>query len=461
VKINLLEFFALYGGEMSGSTTPAQFGQFVVDSRKVSKGDVFVAIKGNTVDGHDFVLNAIKKGAYGVIVENKVSTPMGFQYVVKNTNDFLVALGGYVRNKFKGSFIGITGSAGKTTTKEMIAHVLSSKFSVSKAFANMNTDISLPLFLANSADENSEFVVIELGVQRFGDMDRLLKIAEPDKGIILNIGDSHLEYLMDRHGVLTEKFKLVSYLQVHNGLVFLNSDDEMIESFSKKFTLKKVYFGLKNQADVKGNIVDMGFGSMKLTIDAFGEHAEEVFPFSGYNLAIDALASIAVGIDAGISLSEAASSLATFELIKGRGNNIRLSNSIMLIDETYNSNPLSLVKSLESFRNRGDRHLILILGDMLELGENACSLHESVGKFVSSLKPDVLFTFGPLSVKTANFARDNGVKHVFSFVAKGKALDFLKKLEIFENSIIFVKGSRGMKMEEFVEIIVERFKNGE
>jgi len=459
MKINLSSFFESYGGRLIGDISSVSYGKFVVDSREANKGDIFVAIKGNSTDGHNFVSDVIEKGALGVIVERAMNINRGFQYVVESTNDFLVQLGSYARDNCKGVVIGITGSAGKTTTKEMIAHILSTKFTVSKAFANMNTDISLPLFLANDASCNSDFVILELGVQKPGDMDKLIKIAKPQKGVVLNIGESHLEYLRDKKGVLGEKFKLVLYIEQNGGTVFLNADDEMIRSYKKGLLLRKVYFGLRENADVKGIIGNITPDSMKMVIEASGEKIEETFPFSGYSLAIDILAAIAVVIDSGFSLEDAIIPLKTFKPIKGRGNVINLKKGITIIDETYNSNPLSVVKSLEVFEDRKGTKLILILGDMLELGNNSQFQHKKIGQFVSLLMPDILITYGNFSTEIANVARENKLNNVFSFTEKAQITEFLNKLEIFENSIIFVKGSRGMKMEELVETIVKRFKN--
>jgi UDP-N-acetylmuramoyl-tripeptide--D-alanyl-D-alanine ligase len=459
MKINLSSFFESYGGRLIGDIASGSYGKFVVDSREANRGDIFVAIKGNNTDGHNFVSDVIEKGALGVIVERAMNINRGFQYIVESTNDFLAQLGSYARDNCKGVVIGITGSAGKTTTKEMIAHILSTKFTVSKAFANMNTDISLPLFLANDASCNSDFVILELGVQKPGDMDKLLKIAKPQKGVVLNIGESHLEYLRDKKGVLSEKFKLVLYIEQNGGTVFLNADDEMIRSYKKELLLRKVYFGLEEDADVKGIIGNITPDSMKMVIEASGEKIEETFPFSGYSLAIDILAAIAVVIDSGFSLEDAIISLKTFKPIKGRGNVINLKKGITIIDETYNSNPLSVVKSLEGFKDRKGSKLILILGDMLELGNNSQFQHKKIGQFVSLLMPDILITYGNFSTEIANVARENKLNNVFSFTEKAQITEFLNKLEIFENSIIFVKGSRGMKMEELVETIVKRFKN--
>ncbi|MGB9694451.1 MAG: UDP-N-acetylmuramoyl-tripeptide--D-alanyl-D-alanine ligase [Caldisericaceae bacterium] len=459
MKVDLSKFFNSYGGYLSKQPDFSKFGKFVIDSRNAQEGDIFVALKGNNTDGHKFVHEVIDKGVSGVIVEHKMEIEHSFQYVVHSTTDFLIELGAYVRENFKGDFIGITGSSGKTTTKELLGLILSTKFSISKAFANMNTDISLPLFLINDADPDSDFVILELGVQKPGDMDRLLKISKPSEGIILNIGDSHLEYLKDTKGVLKEKIKLAYFVASRGGKVFLNSDDHLLKSYGDKIVPEPIYFGLNGEAHVKGFVEDMSLGHMRMRFEKDLETVDEVFPFSGVNLAMDMLAAVALAAYSGFSLQDAVSPLKTFEPVKGRGNLINLAHNITLVDETYNSNPLSAVVSLEALKSRKDRKLVVILGDMLELGDESISGHAKVGKAILQLRPDILVTYGSFSKEIARIARDGGLENVFSFENRTEIMNFLKELEIFENSIIFVKGSRGMKMEEFVETIIERFRN--
>ncbi len=457
MKINLSELFSLYSGSVLGNL-PLQYGRFVTDSRTVEKGDIFVTIRGNHVDAHDYVDSAIDRGAIGVIVDHFIELPSGFQYVVGSTTDFLVFLGAFARKRASGQFVGITGSAGKTTAKEMLAEILSVKYRVTKTVGNMNTDVSLPIFMANSVNGDEDFVVVEMGVQRPNDMNRLLTIVEPDIGVVLNIGESHLEYLFSKNGVAREKFKLVEYLAKHNGTAFLNADDETILSLSEQFSLKKIFFGNSDSADVSGKIINMGNDAMEVLLHFSNQEYSAKLPFSGTHFLSDALAAISVGLDAKITIAEALLVLSTFSPLKGRGNTIKLSNEIVLIDETYNSNPLSLMKSLERLKGNGN-HLVLILGDMLELGDEAVCIHRDVGKYIAHINPSALITFGLLAEEIAFSAKESGLNNVFSFTERDSFLRFLLTLEFSEKSIIFVKGSRGMKMEEFVEIISERLKD--
>ncbi len=429
------------------------FESFSINSKSVNKNDLFIAIKGEKLDGHDFVSEAIANGAKGIVVERKLEIPDGvFQIVVADSKNFLLRLGQYARSNFKGKVIGITGSAGKTTTKEMLKRALSPKFRVKGPEGNLNTDISLPIFLLNYCEGNEEYLVLELGIQKKGDMDVLVNLFRPDFGVITNIGESHLEFLGDRTGVLKEKFKLVKYISEFGGTVFLNGDDPLIVEESRKYNAHKKFFGTSEGADIRCEILKIEINEMKIRMF----NRDLYFPFSGLGFVYDMLAAFSVALEVGVSFEEAYNALKNYIPEMGRGRVISLKDGIVIIDETYNSNPLSLRTSLSFLSER--QNLILVLGDMLELGDASENLHFEVGKFVSALNPTIVLTYGNHSrFINEGILSENAYANAKHFEERSLLNDFLRALEIPANSTIFIKGSRGMKMEDFVKILLERF----
>lgn len=427
---------------------------FSINSKSVKRNDVFIAIKGEKLDGHDFVKDAIENGAKGIVVERKLEIPEGiFQIVVPDSRNFLLKLGEYARSNFKGKVIGITGSAGKTTTKEMLKRALSLKFRVKGPEGNLNTDISLPIFLLNYCEGNEDYLVLELGIQKKGDMDVLVRSFKPEFGVVTNIGESHLEFLEDRIGVLKEKFKLVKYISEFGGTVFLNGDDPLIVEESGKYNVHKKFFGISENANMRCEILKIDINEMRIKMF----NRDLYFPFSGLGFVYDILAAFSVALEMGVSFEDIYNTLKNYIPETGRGRVISLKNGIIIIDETYNSNPLSLKTSLSSFYQKS-QNFIVILGDMLELGEASENLHFEAGKFIATLNPKIVLTYGDHSrfIKEGILSKNPhaNVKH---FEQRPSLNDFLVALEIPANSTIFIKGSRGMKMEDFVKILLQRF----
>jgi UDP-N-acetylmuramoyl-tripeptide--D-alanyl-D-alanine ligase len=455
MNLNLNGLFHNSYGRLIGRI-PTNFNTFKLDSREIVEGDIFVAVKGSNFDGHDFAIDAIQRGAVGIIVEKKVNAPLAvFQYIVPSTNGFLLSLGEYARNINSAKFIGITGSAGKTTTKEMVYSILGEKFKVLKTPGNLNTDLSLPIFMFDILKEKAAFVIVEMGVQKEGDMDKLVKIVQPNVSVILNIGEAHLEFLKDRNGVAKEKFKIMN----NSELSILNLDDDIINKLSMTYNAKKFFFGTVERADLIGKIVHLNENNMELAFTYLGKEYKKTFSFSGLTFFYDMMGALSVSVNIGMRLEDSLEFVSHFSPLTGRGKTITLANRIKVIDETYNSNPLSLRQSIKKLVDHKD-FLVVIIGDMLELGENAKQFHKEAGEIVSYVKPDVLVIFGEYGEFLRKGAIDSGLKNVFCFKDKEKAILFLKTIAIPENSTIFIKGSRGMKMEDFIKAIKERFENG-
>ena len=436
------------------------FTSFAIDSRKAREGSLFFAIKGKQIDGHLFLEDAYKNGAIGAVVEEKTSF-IKKDFLILQTNSVqkaLFNLGKYARNKLKGKVIGITGSAGKTTTKEMVSLVLDSRFPISKTAGNANTELSIPLFFLNDADLKSAFHIVEMGIQKTGDMDTLNEIVNPDSAILLNAGMSHIEYLGSVENVANEKFKLAKFVDSKRGINILNGNDAYFKILLKELKNNYISFGLSRHNAVSAKIKSINADSMELEIWTNKGSYPARFPFSGVNFVYDLLAAIAIGFTNNISLKKSINALLKFTPVNGRGSEIKLSEDRILIDETYNSNPISLEYSLSRFKNHRNR-LFILLGDMLELGEQSENAHRKIGKIIASFNPSFVLAVGKYSKFTIETLYENGVKNVFYLPKKGDLLDFLKdKLDIPPSSAIFVKGSRGMHMEDAVKVIKERFK---
>jgi len=434
------------------------FAHFSIDSRHIKSGSFFIALKGQKVDGHDFISDAIRQGAKGIAIQkpyNKNFFEDTFVYRVESTKSFLLSVGELARKKLQNKIIGITGSAGKTTTKEMIGLILAKKFSIAATKGNANTEISIPLFLLNDVNGNEDYLVIEMGIQKRGDMDALNKILQPNIAILLNIGDSHLEFLENREGVAQEKFKLIQFVEENNGKIILNGDDPLIQKLSNE--INALYFSTKENGEVRGNIIESTEQYMKIKFCYKGKYYVDEFPFSGIHFLYDMLASLSLGIIAGIPIDQSIAALKTFSPPAGRGTSMLLSRGITIIDETYNSNPTSLVANLSRF-TKHKAPLIIIVGDMLELGKNAKLLHRKTGESIAKVKPKLLISIGKHAKDVLSGTKLNGIEQGIAFTCMEEARTFIKELKICQNSVIFIKGSRDIKMEEIVEILKERFR---
>lgn len=452
MKIDLKDVFANFCGTLNG-VLPYDYHNFVIDSRLIEKGDIFIALRGSKVDGHAFIQDAINKGAVGVVVENDVEVENIFVYKVRSSYDFIKYLGEKSRERFNGNIFGITGSAGKTTTKEGLYLALSTKFVVVKTEGNVNTDISLPLFFANDVDYNEDFAIVEMGVQKPNDMDVLLDIVKPNYAIITNVGESHTKYLGSKEGVLKEKFKLARFVVENGGVCFINGDDALLKKASSGY--KNIFsVGFEEENDFRLKILEENAPNFLIKISfqnrSFEFSIQETSTSLLYDFGLIFAASFFVGIDPDLIIS----SLRLFKPYKGRGEKIVIGNMI-IIDDTYNSNPVSLKMALKDLA-KVDAPKILILGDMLELGNRSYEIHAGFGEQVSELDPYLLVTYGKYSKALFNAA---SVKQKFHFETPETLKKFLETFDFPKNSYILVKGSRAMQMEQFLYILERRYKN--
>ena len=427
-----------------------------LDSRTIKEGEAFIAIKGVNFDGHDFINEAIKKKASCIIRASQgkgeaalYSRRTNRNVVVVEAKDTVKALGDiakFHRQRFDIPVIAITGSNGKTTTKDMVAWVLSHKFEVLKNIGTKNNQIGLPQTLLG-LNSSHDFAVLEVGTNHFGEVGYLAQICLANIGIITNIGHSHLEYFKNLKGVLSEKYTLIKHLK-NPYIAMLNSDDLLL----RKKVLKKskqpfiLGFGIKNRSDFYVTNVRVLKDRIEFIIKQ--KYKFTLWTLGYYNI-YNALVAIALGRIVGMDYKDISDRLATFTFPQGRLNFIEL-NNIRFIDDSYNSNPLSLrqaLETLDALRVKGRK--IFVMGDMLELGKGSESFHRQGGCHASRVC-DVFISVGKLSRSAAKEAGLRGLnaKNIFSCESIAEAREVLfKKISLNPQDIVLVKGSRAMKME--------------
>lgn len=428
-----------------------------IDSRNIKKNTLFIAIKGERFDGHDFIDDVVNKGATAVLInERSFKKIKDLDIPVITVKDTTIALGEIAklwRAKLKTKIIGITGSAGKTTTKEILATLLSEKFKVNKTVANNNNHIGVPLTIL-STNEKHKVLVTELGTNHFGEIPYTSAIVSPDLALITNIGDSHLEYLKNRNGVFTEKSALLKETIKHGGKVFINNDDKILKEFGK--TVKnKITFALNEKADYRASI--KGYDKLarpEIEIKSKKNIFAITLPISGEKNVLNFTAAYAIASELGLTNSQIEKAV---KKIKSYNKRLEIRNlkQFTLINDTYNANPDSMKSSLEILNKIESRkRKIAVLGDMFELGSESKVKHLELSSFINKTKVDEIYSIGKM-MKLMN-QKLNGKTKVHQHFADRESLkSFLENLNI-NNSAVLVKGSRGMKMEEFVAVLETR-----
>ena len=424
------------------------------DSRAVKNGTLFAAIKGEKVDGHKFIKECFAKGAAAVFTENEVpENSTGCYIEVENSRLALQKLAAYYRSKQNVRLIGITGSVGKTSTKEMIAAGLSKGFDVMKTQGNKNSQIGLPMTMFE-IEEHNEIAVIEMGMSEFGEMDRLADIARPNIAVMTNIGVAHIENLGTQENILKEKFRITKYFD-KDGILFLNGDDGLLKSLHGKQEFKTVTFGLNKDNDYYADEIKTEGFNTKFVCCFGGKRVELNIPALGEHSVKNALAAFAVGTHLGLDEKTIQSGLMTYKNAPMR-QQIHEMKDFILIDDSYNSSPEAAKVSLNVLKSVAKGKTIAVLADMLELGEKSGSEHYGVGKHLAELGIDTLIAVGELSRNTAKGAEENGCKEVVMFENNGQAYEYLKKM-IEKECAVLVKGSRGMHTDEIVKKVLSDF----
>ncbi len=439
------------GGKLLQGNSADRVAGVSTDSRTASAGDVFIAIKGENFDGHSFTPKLSQAGVSAFIVSRlvRVSNKSAAVIIVTDTVKALGRLAHYHRMRFKIPVIGITGSAGKTTTKEMIAAVLKTRLNVLYNAGTQNNHMGVPHTLLKLSKEH-DVAVIEMGTNQPGDIPWLVKITCPTIAVLTNIGESHLEKLKTLGGVFKEKVTLARAIGAHGAIVY-NQDDRYLRTIGqKKWTARTVAFSIKDASPLRPRSVKFnrtGFMSFKV-----GKKVFFLKTFS-FDMTYNALAAIACGRILKIDDGRIQKALKDFRFEKGR-QEILSKGGVDIINDTYNANPVSMrsaIQTLDAFPTRGRR--ILICADMLELGKSAERLHRQAGEEVAMSRTNVLMTMGEQSrwiVEAAHRLRQNLV--VFNFEKVDDLNQYLRVL-CHKGDAVLVKGSRRMKMEQVVEFL--------
>ena len=435
----------LYGGE--GNETQASC--VVIDSRKIEKDGIFIATKGERVDGHDFISQVAAKGALGVVCE-KPPVDCEIPYIlVEDSFIALKMIGEYYRMQLSVKVVGITGSVGKTSTKEFIAGVLQEKYSVLKTQGNFNNEVGLPLTVLSIRDEH-QVAVLEMGISDFGEMHRLSQIARPDVCVITNIGQCHLENLGSREGILKAKSEIFDFMNPE-GDIFVNGDDDMLFGAEPKTTKKPVHFGMNPANEIyASDVMNKGLlGSSAVIHMGMNVFPVEI-PLPGSHMVYNALAAVAVGNCLGLTKEEIKAGIGAVEAVGGRSHVIALP-SRTIIDDCYNANPVSMKAALDLLTMAVGRK-VAILGDMFELGVNEKELHGEVGAYAAKKQIDVLICVGSLSQSMYDVACKLSSGQVYYFETRDEMLGFMGDI-LKPGDNILVKASHGMHFEKVVEAL--------
>lgn len=458
ISIELKDLSLIEGAVLYNAKTFRPIAGVSNNSKEMKKGFLYVAIKGQNYDGHDFVQDAINNGASAVMIEDsnlgnyldKIDKPI---IVVEDTVKAFGQLAMIWRLKLSAKVISITGSNGKTTTKEIIASLLTEKGKTIKTEANNNNHIGVPKTIY-SANHKHDFLVIEHGTNHFGEIFYTSVIAQPDAALITNIGNSHTEFLKSKRGVLKEKKSLFDITYKRNGKVFINTDDAYLLKELINYP-SAITYGFNSDADIKGKILKYeDNGLAQIQVETSKQKFTVLCPLPGRENAINTLAAIAVGINYGLTQKQIISGLKKVNPVKQRLNIIH-KKSFTIIDDTYNANPESMKSSITFLKElAGVKKSIAVLGDMFELGEQSIKYHLELLKVIKKCKINMVLLTGKMmgelykALKNVNYP-------VEYFKNRESLKTFINNYELHD-SVILVKGSRGMKMEEFVEIVKGR-----
>ncbi len=436
----------------------------VIDSRLVEEGYLFIPIKGARVDGHDFIPSVFGQGALAVLSERRLTGADGPYILVDSTEDAMKKLAAFYRKSLDIKVVGITGSVGKTSTKEMIASVLAQRYHVLKTQGNLNNEIGLPLTIFKIREEH-EVAVLEMGISEFGEMHRLAQMAQPDICIITNIGLCHLENLITRDGILKAKTESFEHL-ARGGIAVLNGDDDKLCDCRVVNGRPALFYGIGQDAKVvqtqqgekrlaektvyAGEVSPLGLAGTRAVIYAGDERFSVQIPIAGEHNVYNALAAVCAGRQLGLTIEEIKRGIESVQTIGGRSNLIRTGGAVV-IDDCYNANPVSMKASIDVLADAPGRK-IAVLGDMGELGADERKLHAMVGGYFAGKKIDILFCTGELTKELAASVADCSDTQVFYFEEKESLIRRLIA-EKKTGDTILIKASHFMGFKEIVDRI--------
>ncbi len=449
IRMTVKDILGATGGRLASGQESAAVPSFSTDTRSIIPGSVFIALKGKNFDGHDFVRQAFDKGAAGAIVEREVKPAASDKdkniVVVEDCFEAMGRIAAEIRRRADVPVVCITGTNGKTTTKEILAHILSSRYKVLKSRKSFNNIIGLSLTLFD-LDPSYQAVVLEVGTNHPGEIPRLAAIADPYMAIITNIGDGHLEFFGDRHGVFVEKTSLLDFLP-GSGMAFLNRDDELLARVSKRDLARK-FFGRGEGCDFRITDVTKKTGGYGFSLNGNAYYV----PLEGEHNVYNAAAAISVAEYFGLTPKEIGESLTRISLPGMRLEKVKVDN-ITFINDSYNANPnsfecaLKVLQDVEIANKRG-----VVAGDMLELGARAEEFHRMLGRSIAEKGIDFLITIGPNARHMIDGALDSGMGSDRAVPAETHqtAAEMIRRLAVAD-TVVLLKGSRSARMEEVLK----------
>lgn len=456
-KISVKEILNVTGGELVTGNEQCLFQNFERDSRNVKEGDMYLGIKGETVNGSIFFEEALKNGAQGVILQEiQITEEQKEKYknkviiIVKNTIKAMQQLATYKRNMYNIPVVAITGSVGKTSTKDMVANVMNQKFNTLKTEGNYNNHIGVPLTIFRL--KNEEALTIEMGMNHFGEISTLTKIAKPTVCVITNIGTAHIGNLGSRENILKAKLEILEGME-KDGTIVINNDNDLLHKWylENKDKYKIITYGIENESDYMAEKIESKEDGS--TYNLKGTNEKIIVPVGGNHFVLNSLCGVAVGSIFEIPIEKIKYGIESFELTKKRMDVTKTKENITIINDCYNANYDSMKAALEYLGKIENKRKVAVLGDMLELGEYSKELHEKVGKEVIKNKIDILIVVGKEAKYIANIAKEEMNKeNVIECNSNEEAANVLNKIKK-ENDCILFKASNGMKFGEIIEKI--------
>ena len=453
--ITLRQLLEAVGGTLAGefADLDAVITAVDTDSRKMHPGSLFIPLEGERFDGHSFIESAMDTGAVGCIFSRSRDSyrPDRFYVKVRSTQRALRDLAQWYKRRFDIPFIAITGSVGKTTTKDMVAAVLGEKYRVLKTDGNFNNNIGLPLTLLRLEREH-EICVLEMGMNHAGEIEYLSDIVEPDVALITNVGDAHIENLGSREGIFHAKCEVFSHMKA-GGAAILSGDDEWLTGLRGTLPLDTVFVGAGEGLDYTASNLESD-GETNLSCHVTGPHGEFdlCIPALGDHMIYPTLMAVAAGERFGMTEAEIIRGVENFLPTKMRMNVLRLPGDVVVLNDAYNANPQSMRAAAAVLGAAKGRRKVAVVGDMLELGENSDVFHRMVGYSFAEAGVDCLIAAGPLAKELASGAEESGVKEVYYFAEPAHAIPTVCR-EAKAGTTILVKASRAMAFERFVEAL--------
>jgi UDP-N-acetylmuramoyl-tripeptide--D-alanyl-D-alanine ligase len=459
MKLQLQDIAHWIGAELragKGDSGERPATGYSIDTRTLQPGDLFFAVRGERYDAHDFVPAALERGARGAVVSRAGSAlqiaPTHTLLIVDDPLQALQVLAAAVRRHWNKRVIGVTGSAGKTTTKEVVAEVLSARFAVLRSQGNLNNEFGMPLQLLKLEPEH-EIAVVEMGMSHTGEIAALARIARPDWGIVTNVGSAHAQNFPDGvAGIARAKYELVQNLPP-NGIAFLNCDDPYVGQFGRDFHGRSIYFGSGPCADPRAaNIEELGAEGTRFQVTAGAEKATVTLALLGRHNIWNAMAAIAAGLEAGIPLADCAAAAGRLRPPDKRGEVLRIAGATV-INDCYNSNPEALKSMIATLASMPAKRRILVAGEMLELGPEAAALHRECGKAAAESGIDLVIGVRGNAQYLTQGAREAGALAIF-LASPQEAGEWLKA-ELREGDAVLLKASRGVGLEQALRLLQE------